>query len=147
MPVLTTIANMIRLLLPITIGFITGYLFPLTNAGEDIKARPESGFFSIIWGVLYVLIGITWVFAAQFGIVYDVMFLLLVVLLSSWVYVYGYLDDKKNALYILYLSSILVIGLAYSISTRGSQTCLFLIPLIVWLAAAISLNYTEVNDS
>lgn len=141
------VIDLLIILLPSLFGFITSRFCNVGNkAGIEIKARPPPVVFGIVWFILYVLIGISWmklrnVYKSK-NIV-NILYIILIFLLNSWVIVYGCGKNKKNALYILPISILFnLILILYSLNTISSY---LLLPLLVWLNFAMLLNYTEVN--
>lgn len=136
--------DILLFLLPMISGYLTSYFCPVGDStGSNVPARPDPYVFMIVWPILYILIGISWVNATK-EIENDVttihiMYGFLIVLLCLWTYFYGCAKNKKYALYTILLSL-----LALSIIMLYSPTYL-LLPLAVWLLFATMLNLTEVN--
>ena len=139
-------------LFPILSGFGMSLLCPMTNtAGSEIPARPPGYVFGIVWTILYILIGASWVLAsmkntaAQPSIwVVGMLFFALCLLLSAWVYLYSCNGNKKAALYTIPMAMLVTIWLLIILPDLSK---LLLAPLIVWLAFAFALNFYEVNTS
>lgn len=144
---MTVVLDIVRFILPAGIGFLTGALCPLRSAGSSIPARPPGYVFGITWTLLYILVGLAWIFASRLHWMYDVAFLALSLLLASWTVVYGCGNDKKAALYILLLNLLAAAMVTLSLVLHGSFWALALVPLVIWLIFATMLNYSEVNSA
>jgi tryptophan-rich sensory protein len=142
---MSIVLNIFRFCLPAGIGFLTGALCPLRNAGSSIPARPPGYVFGIMWTLLYILVGLAWIYASRIHWMYDVAFLALSLLLASWTVVYGCGNGKKAALYILLLNLLAATMITISLVLHGCFWALSLVPLVIWLIFATMLNYTEVN--
>uniref|UniRef100_A0A6C0I1C8 TspO/MBR family protein n=1 Tax=viral metagenome TaxID=1070528 RepID=A0A6C0I1C8_9ZZZZ len=142
----------VTIFIPILMGFSSAML---CNVGEDsgniVKFRPPAIVFSIVWTILYLLIGISWYFARQKPLlnifskinIVDVMYVLLNIILCLWVYLYSCKGDKKNAIYIIVLSMIFTM-FCYTLSGHiGGK--LAIVPLMGWLFLATLLNIFEVE--
>ena len=137
-------------LTPIVSGFIGAYLFPTNkDVGRENPLRPPSWVFRVIWPILYILIGISWVLlrrkkeeAGEVVWIIDVVFITLVVLLFLWLYTANKLNNYRYAYYIIVaiasLASIITI-----ISYHTHEPYVFLwIPFLVWITIASNLNYS-----
>jgi len=136
---------------PLIIGFIFGYICRVGgSAGADIVWRPPSWFFGFIWAVLYTLIGYVWYRILQLDeyiIECNVFMTLLIIFLNTWVVLYSNncgKSQKTYAVYILFVNIlILLLLLNYLRNDPTSQA--LLLPLLVWLLAALLLNTQEVQ--
>ena len=134
------------LFLPMLLGYGANLGNPIdSKAGADIPARPPSQAFGIVWPVLYLLIGFAWLtLRAEQGTRTDVLFGVLVALLTAWTPVYGR-GYTKRALYVILLAttaSLATFGHAWSTDANSG---LLMTPLVGWLMFATSLNMAEVN--
>lgn len=138
--------DVILFLLPIISGFVMSAICPVSSSsGESVSFRPPSWVFGVVWFILYILLGLSWVIARHQdnGIVADVYYSLLTVSLILWIIVYSCLNQKKNAIYVFSLSFICILS-ALCLGNLTSK--LMLIPLLVWLIYAFSLNAFEVSS-
>lgn len=146
-----TIPNILRLLLPMILGFIFN-LFPnciiKKSSGSSVKFRPPSFVFGIIWPILYICLGLAWIYTIHTNtyninpIIKDIIFILINVSLNSWILNYACLSKKVWGIYSLFLS-ILIIIIALHISPLISR--LLLTPLLTWIILATTLNISEVQ--
>jgi len=140
--------DIIIFLIPLVTGYIMSYICPINKnkAGKTVPATPPSWIFGVVWSILYVLIGLAWVQLRKqkYQITVDILFILLIISLNSWIFIYSCQKQKKNALYILFISFIISLGTwGYSI---GTNQMFYLTPLVGWLFFAVLLNFTEVNN-
>ncbi len=144
------ITNVIFFSLPTIASLITSAFCPMTKeAGSTINARPPPIVFGIVWTILYILLGISWVSSrnSQYmnKTIIDILYVSLIILLNFWIVKYGCDKDKKGALYTIPFSILLtLILILYNLNTKTVSSYL-LLPLFVWLMFAMMLNYTEVN--
>lgn len=139
--------DLLRLFVPIAIGFLAGWLCPVKDAGAAIPARPPPYVFGIAWAILYILIGIAWVYASRTNRMYDIAFPALVIVLAAWSYTYGCRSNERGALYVLLLSLLITLMILVSMTVDGNRFGLCLVPLVVWLIFAGMMNYTIVNET
>ena len=125
----------IKILLPLFLGFLTSLRCTMTSeAGGSQPQRPPPSIFGIAWTVLYLLIGVAW--SKSTTILENRLFWILNLLLCGWLVAWSCMDDKKLALYIIYLSLTCALGLV-KVSPNG----LLIVPLVGWLTYASNLNW------
>ena len=139
--------------LPILIPSIMGYASALIcgvskDSGNSVKFRPPPIVFSIVWPILYLLLGISWYLArekvkSQELILVDMMYLSLNIILCLWLFVYSCLGDKKNAIYVIVLSIIFTM-FCYTVCENVLGK-LAIVPLLGWLYLATLINIFEVE--
>lgn len=139
--------NILRLLFAMILGFGINMVPRCkisSKAGQTVKFRPPSYIFSIVWPTLYILFGLSWIFAKQKMKTrqVDILFGLQAILLTSWIVVYSCLSNKKGGIYVLLLN-ILVLTIIIMLVPLKSQ--LMLVPLLVWILFALFLNIFEVQ--
>lgn len=139
--------NILRLLFAMVLGFGINMIpkCKITpKAGQTVKFRPPSYIFGIIWPILYILFGLSWIFAKQIMKTrqVDILFALQAILLTLWIVVYSCLSNKKGGIYVLLLN-ILVLMIIIMLVPLKSQ--LMLVPLFVWILFALLLNIFEVQ--
>lgn len=139
--------NILRLLFAMILGFGINMIprCKMTpKAGQTVKFRPPSYVFGVVWPILYILFGLSWIFAKQKMKTrqVDILFALQAVLLTSWIVVYSCLSNKKGGIYVLLLN-ILVLMIIIMLVPLKSQ--LMLVPLLVWILFALLLNIFEVQ--
>lgn len=117
------------------------------EAGASVPSRPPGWVFGVVWPILYILIGLSWVQLRKQKdkTTVDVLFTLLIIILNSWIAVYSCAKQKKTALYILVIS--VAISLATWGYSVGTTQMFYLTPLVAWLLFAAMLNFTEVNNT
>lgn len=139
--------NIFRLLYPMLIGYIISYKCKMNkNDGSIAKFRPPPVVFGIVWPILYILIGLSWITAinSNKNKYTETIYFILSSLLGIWLIVYSCFKDKKSALYVLLLI-LLSIVILMIIGPKNSQ--FLLSPLLVWLFYAILLSTTSIQNS
>jgi translocator protein len=138
--------------LPIIIPSIMGYVsasFCRVNkdSGKIVKFRPPPVVFSVIWPILYLLLGISWFLARKQpnSNLVDIMYLMINIILCLWLYVYSCKGDKKNAVYVIVLSMIFAM-FCYTVCEDVFGK-LAIVPLIGWLYLATLINIFEVEKN
>lgn len=136
------------LLIPVLTGYITSFSCTVgKDAGAKVPARPSPWVFGAVWPILYLFLGIVWVLLRKTDShIIDILMILNVVGLVSWITVYGCKKDKKNALYIILLVllvAFLIFGYAW---TQNRTAGMLITPFVSWILFATMLNYTEVNQ-
>ena len=133
-------------ILPIFYGFIMGFVSGIgKDAGENVKFRPPGWLFSVVWTILFILLGFSWAIASNTSenkILAIVMYSCLVFLLGIWIFVYNGLSKKTAASWIL----ILILAFAFACICLGNQWSKIMIaPLIAWCIFAMIMNTTEIQ--
>ena len=130
--------------LPIILGYFTSAICHDMSYSPDYKDyKPPKELFMIIWPILYILIGIAWYFSRT-SIISNILFIILNILLCSWIVIYGCYKSIHLAFYILLLSLLLSI-LCYTSSTDiNAKYCM--VPLIVWLSFATLLSFGQLKN-
>lgn len=138
--------DLIYLFLPMIVGYGTTAMCKIgQNAGKVVKFRPPSFVFGIVWPILFLLLGISWIIAVrntEFVKTTILVYLLTTLSLGLWTYVYGCLKMKKEASWVILLSIMASIA---SFSQGNDISKLLISPLIAWLIFALLLNTTEVQ--
>jgi tryptophan-rich sensory protein len=139
--------------LPIIIPSIMGYTSAAfcgvsKDSGKIVKFRPAPVVFSVVWSILYLLLGISWFLARENSKIenvdlVDVMYLALNIILCLWLYVYSCLADKKNAIYVIVISMVFTM-FCYTVCENVLGK-LAIVPLIGWLYLATLINIFEVE--
>lgn len=133
--------NIIYLFFPMISGYITSAFCPMNrNDGANIKFRPPSYVFGIVWPILYLLLGAAWVLSNSKTLYY----LVLSLILCLWIIVFSCFKDKKSASWIL-LASVTMCTSVIVVSSKKSQ--LLLTPLLGWLLFALLMNTMDVQLS
>ena len=129
--------DLIYIFLPLIMGYTTTFFCNpgskrSSNSNSFIKYKPPREVFLIVWPILYILIGLAWNNSKGISI-NNYLFILLNILLCSWIIVYSCLNNKKSA-FIILLLSILVSIICFLYSNVVSKYLLS--PLIIWLCFA-----------
>jgi len=129
--------NYLYLLLPLFSVYLVGAFYPVgKEAGKDIPFRPPSWVFGVVWPILLLLIGYSWVLRPGLSSYY----LLLTLLLASWSIFYA--NDKRIA----FLNILITIGLSIYLILHKfkKKSSYLLIPLVAWLSFASYLAYNSI---
>jgi len=112
------------------------------NSGVNVKFRPPSKFFGIIWPILLTLLGVSWIASSRVNNLNSIFYALLVLSLISWVFIYECENKKKEGAWILAISIMfslmaMIVGNTTSRLTR--------VPVAIWILFALIMNTTEVQ--
>ena len=141
--------ELIVFLLPLIVGFGTGMIcHTKSSAGSSVKFRPPPWVFSVVWTLLYLMIGLSWLLSlrAQGGqsqLLINVLYIQLIVILALWLVLYSCMNQKKWALVMMVLvliGTLLTYTMVSSVVAKG-----LLVPLFVWLLYALLLSVFEVQ--
>lgn len=137
----------VKLFSPLVVSYLVSSQCPVQKtAGINVVGRPPSYIFGIVWFILYLLIGYSWFnYQGKYVASIDIGFIVLIILLNSWIVIYSCYNKNSNSLYSILLS-ILVIGILIMVLYKESIiSSLLLVPLIIWLIFALMLNFQELN--
>jgi translocator protein len=146
------INNICRLIVPLILGFSFNFIPHCkmsSDSGSVVKFRPPGVVFGIVWPILYILFGLSWVYTykniaiSNGKILTDIFYGIITVLLTSWIIVYSCFNNKIGAVYVLFLCIAFTI-LAMNISPLEAR--LMLTPLLTWIILASLLNTFEVQN-
>ena len=133
-----------RLWLPIVSGFGMASVCKIPkNEGTFLPQRPPAIVFKIIWPILYLLLGFSWVNATSQKIT-DTMHGLLTLLLTLWILTYQCMNNKKMGLYIIACLIAIIISCICLHKNRISKIALT--PLLAWLLIAFQLNWNIIKN-
>ena len=134
----------IPIILPSLLGYGTAMFCKVNkDSGAIILIRPPPIVFSIVWPILYLMLGFSWFYARQNkNITSDIFYTTLILLLSVWLIVYSCKNNKKMGIYVLILS---VIVSLFACIPGNFQSRILILPLIAWLIFATILNIMEVR--
>ena len=136
-------SNIALLLLPLVSGFATAYFCsPGKKAGKAVGFRPPAWIFSVVWPVLYLLMGWSWIQATKSDTLNHIPYAILQILLVAWLVVYGCAGNKEAGTWIIALS-LLACGYCLILGNAGSR--ITLLPLVVWLGFALLMNAADVS--
>lgn len=137
--------DLLRLFYPMIAGFVVSKFCKMERSGVNVKFRPPPFVFGIVWPILYILLGLSWINSnPDKNMNIEVMFFILSSLLAYWIVVYACQKNKKNAVFVM-LAIILNIALLMVQIPKKSQ--LYLVPLAVWIFFAMLLSTTELQNS
>lgn len=133
----------IYIFLPITLGLITaGFCSPKSSnqLSNNVNIKIPNELFMIIWPVLYILIGFSW-YLSKNDNMSNLLYLILNILLCSWLIIYSCFNNKNLAFYILLLC--LLFSIICYTSSNNKIAKMFMCPLIVWLIVATIISYIK----
>ena len=137
--------DLMRLFYPMVAGFFVSKFCKMEKSGVDVKFRPPPFVFGIVWPILYILLGLSWINSnPDKNMNIELMFFTLSSLLAYWIVVYACQKNKKNAVFVM-LAIVLNIALLMVQIPKKSQ--LYLVPLAVWIFFAMLLSTTELQYS
>jgi translocator protein len=137
--------DLMRLFYPMVAGFVVSKFCKMERSGVSVKFRPPPFVFGIVWPILYILLGLSWINSnPDKNMNLEIMFFVLSSLLAYWIVVYACQKNKKNAVFVM-LAIVLNIALLMVQIPKNSQ--LYLVPLGVWIFFAMLLSTTELQYS
>ena len=142
------ILNSHRLYIPIISAYFMTYFCPMTKeAGKNINARPPAYVFGIVWPILYLLLGYSWVMLHEKKHSNtDMIYALNLILGALWIFTYSCNKNKKIALFILLAMVLASLYLIFHSFELNPNITYLVAPYTVWLLFALMLNFKEVND-
>lgn len=133
------------LLIPIIAGSVSGISCPMGDeTGSNVKFRPPGWVFGLMWPILYLLLGYSWVCASQKNPYYSIPYILLNTLLVLWIIMYSCKGDKQAGVYVILASLMAAIG-CFAVGPIHSK--ITITPLIAWLVFAMMMNAAEIQES
>ena len=141
---MSNIIHYIPIIIPGLLGFISAMFCNVKkDSGANVSFRPPAIAFSIVWPILYILLGLSWFYSRKDNqILSDIFYILLTLSLCLWVFVYSCQNNKKVGVYVIIISIIFAM-LSYTVAPLNSK--LMIVPLIGWLFFATLLNAFEVK--
>jgi tryptophan-rich sensory protein len=140
-----TIRDVVLALLPAVVGYGSQLVCSVgKNAGSSVLFRPPAWAFGVIWPILFLLFGLSWVVAVRESptVLTYLTYALTTTLLGVWILVYGCTRNKRAAVWILLLA--VAMGLASFGQGTGASKAM-IAPLIAWAIFALLMNTTEVQ--
>ena len=141
--------NIVRLIVPMSLGYITSHScwkrVSSKRAGASVAFRPPAYVFGIVWPILYIMLGLSWVMAMKKNKTathVEISYVSISILLASWIFVYGCKNRKVWGVYSIALSLGAVI---MTMNLVGVESRVLLVPLLTWLILALLLNVFEVS--
>lgn len=137
----------IKLFSPIVVSYLIASQCPMQeSAGIAVVGRPPGYVFGIVWPILYLLMGYSWFsYSGTYSDLVNIGFITLIILLNSWIVLYGCYDKNLNSLYSILLGILVTIVLIILVHKESMISSISLVPLTVWLLFALMLNFQELN--
>lgn len=127
--------------------YVPTILYPVDDSyGENIPFRPPGYVFAIVWPILLILLGISWVLSLKNKIdrTVNILYIALVILLGSWSFFFTL--NKLAGLIVIILSLCGTISITCeNIKLNKKPSGYLLIPLIGWLSFATILNIYSIH--
>ena len=127
--------------------YVPTILYPVNDSyGENIPFRPPGYVFAIVWPILLILLGISWVLSLKNKIdrTINILYIALVILLGSWSFFFTL--NKLAGLIVIILSLCGTISITCENIKLGKKLSGYLlIPLIGWLSFASILNIYSIH--
>ena len=137
--------DLLRLFYPMVAGFVVAKFCKMEKSGISVKFRPPGYVFGIVWPILYILLGLSWINSnPSSNKIIELLYFVLSSLLAYWIVVYACQKNKRNAVFIM-LAIILNIGILMVQIPKKSK--LYLVPLGIWLLFALLISTTEIQNS
>lgn len=137
----------IKLFLSMFIGYLVSIKCKMNkNSGSTVRFRPPSFIFGIVWPILYLLIGFSWIQATDTITEnrIDALYISLSLLLGFWIVVYACMENKLGSLYVMFF---IILNLLFLMILIPTKSRLLLAPLCVWLAYATLILATEIQNT
>lgn len=152
--------NYIFIVLPIVYGYVMQNFCPFVDSNVVIKRKEElakSGLnmiYDVVWPLLFVLVGFSWYFAKDTSILLkgttktigpstmlDSAYVVFTLFLGWWMVVNtcttctesDCTSDKRNQMFVLFLTSVVGVVLLYLITSHNRGGLFALIPVVMWL--------------
>ena len=137
--------ELLRLFYPMIAGYLVSFKCKMSKSGTNIKFRPPGYVFGIVWPILYILLGLSWINSDyKKDKIIDGLYFGLSTLLALWIVIYSCYKSKKGALFIMMLSILAIVFLMILIPKKSQ---LYLAPLLVWLCYALLLSTSDIQNS
>jgi translocator protein len=139
--------NIIKLFFAMSVGYLVSLKCKMNNrSGSSVRFRPPSYIFGIVWPILYLLIGYSWIKSTDSLCEnkIDLLFISLSLLLGFWIYVYSCMNNKLGSLYIMFL---IFLNLLFLMILIPEKSKLLLVPLCVWLLYATFILTADIQGS
>lgn len=140
--------NIIKLFFAMSIGYLVSLKCKMNNrSGNSVRFRPPSYIFGIVWPILYLLIGLSWIKSTNTISLRDstdLLFISLSLLLGFWIIVYSCMNNKLGSLYVMFF---IILNLLFLMILISTESRLLLAPLCVWLAYATLILATDIQNT
>lgn len=139
----------ISILIPLVIGFVGSMLggsMDLFNNIEKPSFAPPAILFPIVWGVLYVLMGISsylvYISDSEYKNIGLIFYAIQLILNSLWTMIFFRFEKFLLAFIWLVLITVFVIIMMYYFYKSDKKAFYLQIPYLIWLIFATILNYS-----
>jgi tryptophan-rich sensory protein len=137
---------LVFIVLPMLIAFFISNKCNIgSSSGDQIPFRPSPKVFGIVWTILYIFIGYSWILSRNNKKypkqIIDLLYICLNITLNLWLYYYGCSESDNNKTKALYT---IPIALLLTGAILMNNKSFLLLPLMFWLFVAFMLNYTDV---
>lgn len=129
------------------IGYLVSLKCKMNNrSGSSVRFRPPSYIFGIVWPILYILIGYSWIKSTNTILEdrIDALYISLSLLLGLWIVVYSCYGNKLGSLYVMF---IIFLNLLFLMILVPEKSKLLLAPLCVWLLYATFLLIADIQNT
>ena len=159
-------SDILILISPLIVCFASSFLCKIKkNAGSNVIFRPPSWVFGIVWSILFILLGLSFLIAKKSIILnptstevhtnFDIdpktlhtitiiIYLGIILALASWIIIYGCFNDKIYAFW-TFIPIFIFVLLGFCTGNKISK--MLLCPLIAWLIFAMFLGSQELHNS
>jgi translocator protein len=138
-------SELLRLFYPMFAGYLVSLKCKMSKSGNNIRFRPPGYVFGIVWPILYILLGLSWINSEyKKDKIIDGLYFGLSTLLALWIVIYSCYKSKKGALFIMMLSILAIVFLMILVPKKSQ---LYLAPLEVWLLYALLMGITDIQNS
>ena len=143
---MNNLVEYVLLFLPMIVCFSTSSICRIgKDSGKSVSFRPPSWVFGVMWSILTLLLGLSWVLCYRndnkplVHIIYSV----LTICLALWIVIYGCVGNKIYALW-TFIPLMAVCLMATVIGTVTSK--LLICPLFGWLLFAMFLAVNDIKN-
>ena len=137
--------SQIRILLPAIIGFTISRLCKFSKTqSKSIRIAPPGFVFGIVWPILYIIIGYSWMTEYKNKYV-DIVFLINAVSSGLWLYLFNCRNNKRLSLYLMLV--IIATSLMMILTSKQLLNKILLCCYTTWLLFAMLMNSQLVKNN
>ena len=144
----------------VVLSFVVGYLSRLLQSSSmetwypDLyksSLTPPGYIFSLVWGVLYLLMGISaglvWSMRTLYSWLLTILFVVQLIINLAWSFTFFWMKSPVAGLVVLVLLFVCVVLYVVGCYKQSRAAALMNIPYVVWLLYAMFLNsYIVMNN-
>lgn len=144
----------------VVLSFVVGYLSRLLQSSSmetwypDLyksSLTPPGYIFSLVWGVLYLLMGISaglvWSMRTLYSWLLTILFVVQLIINLAWSFTFFWMKSPAAGLVVLVLLFVCVVLYVVGCYKQSRAAALMNIPYVVWLLYAMFLNsYIVMNN-